>query len=72
MKLNETSDPVALPDEVSKTWPFLDENEIREIDGRVDRLYRTLLAHRVSRGDAARQIHRFIRGDEVDDPSASH
>lgn len=61
MNVNSVSDPIGRPDELSRTWPFLDEDEIRDIGGRVDRLYRTLLAHDVSRGDAARQIHRFVR-----------
>jgi hypothetical protein len=61
MNHHAPADHVASIDEVSRTWPFLDEDEIRSIDGRVDRLYRALLSHRLSRGDAASQIQRFVR-----------
>jgi len=46
---------------IQRQWPFLATKEIESVDGRVDCLYRLLIAHRISRRDAAQQIHALIR-----------
>ncbi|MBX3444130.1 MAG: hypothetical protein KF774_17125 [Planctomyces sp.] len=47
-------------DRARQQWPFLSPGDLDEIGGRVDRLYRILLKHQVSRGDAAAQLHQFM------------
>jgi hypothetical protein len=51
-------------DQILQRWPFLTLQEAEQIEGRVDGLYRALLHHRISRVEAARQIHALVRDVE--------
>jgi len=55
--------------QILQRWPFLSEQEAAQIEGRVDSLYRALLHHRISRVEAARQIHTLMQNAES---AASH
>lgn len=46
---------------IRRQWPFLNHQDVESIDGRVDQLYRVLIARRVSRGEAAKQIHALLQ-----------
>ena len=58
---------------VQQRWPQLSEQDIRRIEGRVERLYR-LLCNRggLSRSDAAREIWEFLHDAQCEETACAN
>jgi hypothetical protein len=64
-----TKEAVLSPELIHEHWPFIDESDLYQISGRVDRLYVTLIGSGLSRSDAAHQIHQVIRASQQETQS---
>jgi hypothetical protein len=64
-----TKEAVLSPELIHEHWPFLNENCLSQISGRVDRLYLALIDSGLSRSEAAHQIHQVIRASQRESQS---